>query len=379
MVVLIFTIPGDFHTVAVRWGLERLGIEVVEFLTSDLPDQTSLAIDYTKTRTALLIDGRRFELDEIGVFWNRRLERPKAPEWVHEDDWDVLERECFELGNNARHLLSATVPTINPAGHQNCADRKVLQLHVARSIGMNVSPTVVGNDFESIEALRRSQETIHKPFRFFHWRADPIPRANYAAPTPMMTEDLRRSVESCPMIYQGLVKGQRDVRVACFGEVQIACLITRRQGAGSESLDIRQLMTEGATTADDTNIPPDLSQQIRQYMDQMGLLYAAFDFMIDEYDKWWFLECNESGQFLFIEYFLPSSNLLKLFCLFIARMALGRADLPMPDDIDISIAAFEASGGIEAIKTHQQAHKLSKQNHLPERFQQESMQTSGSV
>jgi glutathione synthase/RimK-type ligase-like ATP-grasp enzyme len=40
---------------------------------------------------------------------------------------------------------------------------------------------------------------------------------------------------------------------------------------------------------------------VHDYLARAGLAYAAFDFAEDEDGFWWFLECNQSGQFGFVE------------------------------------------------------------------------------
>jgi hypothetical protein len=99
-------------------------------------------------------------------------------------------------------------------------------------------------------------------------------------------------------------------------------------------------------------------------MNEMGLKYAAFDFMIDENGNWWFLECNESGQFLYLEYLIPEARLLEKFCHFLVKIAGMQVEQDLLNSADISIAAFEKQGGLQSIVAHRDAHKVSKANLL---------------
>jgi hypothetical protein len=47
--------------------------------------------------------------------------------------------------------------------------------------------------------------------------------------------------------------------------------------------------------------PPAVAAGIREYRDQFGLVYGAFDFVIRPDDEWVFLECNAGGQYGWIE------------------------------------------------------------------------------
>ena len=48
-------------------------------------------------------------------------------------------------------------------------------------------------------------------------------------------------------------------------------------------------------------MPHRIARSVHDYLAFTGLAYAAFDFAEDEDGIWWFLECNQGGQFGFIE------------------------------------------------------------------------------
>ncbi len=47
--------------------------------------------------------------------------------------------------------------------------------------------------------------------------------------------------------------------------------------------------------------PPRVAGAVRAYLREAELAYGAFDFAEDADGIWWFLECNQSGQFGFVE------------------------------------------------------------------------------
>jgi hypothetical protein len=47
--------------------------------------------------------------------------------------------------------------------------------------------------------------------------------------------------------------------------------------------------------------PREVGDALRWFMDDRDLVYGAFDFALDADGTWWFLECNPSGQFLWME------------------------------------------------------------------------------
>jgi D-alanine-D-alanine ligase-like ATP-grasp enzyme len=47
--------------------------------------------------------------------------------------------------------------------------------------------------------------------------------------------------------------------------------------------------------------PPGITEALRAYLSHFGLVFGAFDFAIDTAGQWWFLECNPSGQWAWLE------------------------------------------------------------------------------
>ena len=48
-------------------------------------------------------------------------------------------------------------------------------------------------------------------------------------------------------------------------------------------------------------VPPRVAEAVHTYMKDAELAFGAFDFAEDADGIWWFLECNQSGQFGFVE------------------------------------------------------------------------------
>ncbi|MFD4608909.1 MvdC/MvdD family ATP grasp protein [Streptomyces sp. NPDC058440] len=44
-----------------------------------------------------------------------------------------------------------------------------------------------------------------------------------------------------------------------------------------------------------------LPEALRAYLDHFRLVFGAFDFAVDRQGQWWFLECNPSGQWAWLE------------------------------------------------------------------------------
>jgi hypothetical protein len=47
--------------------------------------------------------------------------------------------------------------------------------------------------------------------------------------------------------------------------------------------------------------PPDVERAVLAFAARSGIAYGSFDFAVDEQGRWWFLEVNEGGQFLWLD------------------------------------------------------------------------------
>ena len=73
----------------------------------------------------------------------------------------------------------------------------------------------------------------------------------------------------------------------------------RSADEGDEIVDFRPRCLEMKHEV--VECPVEVTKSILDYMDIMGLNFAAFDFALDYEGRWLFLECNPNGQWLWLE------------------------------------------------------------------------------
>ena len=84
------------------------------------------------------------------------------------------------------------------------------------------------------------------------------------------------------------------MRVTVIGEQVFSVAIS-----GSDRLDWRTTLDLEYTP---TEVPPAVLAGIREYLRRYGLEYGAFDFICTaDTGAWFFLECNPSGMYGFVE------------------------------------------------------------------------------
>lgn len=106
-------------------------------------------------------------------------------------------------------------------------------------------------------------------------------------------EDIDDSVAGTAHLFQAAVDKVADVRLTVIGDRVFAVRID------SGLLDWRT--DYGALTYTVVDTPAEVGDALRRFLDDRDLVYGAFDFALDADGTWWFLECNPSGQFLWME------------------------------------------------------------------------------
>ncbi|CAM5581611.1 hypothetical protein STENM327S_07357 [Streptomyces tendae] len=95
------------------------------------------------------------------------------------------------------------------------------------------------------------------------------------------------------------VAKRADIRLTVVGEELLAARKTAPASLGPDEVDVR--FAASAESWRPAEVPPRVAEQVRAYLRAAGLAYGALDFAEDGDGTWWFLECNQSGQFGFVE------------------------------------------------------------------------------
>ncbi|OYY67556.1 MAG: hypothetical protein B7Y47_16090 [Sphingomonas sp. 28-63-12] len=355
--------PYDTHVAAVRIGLERLGASAYNWVTSDLPDFATSTIHIpgpkAVPRVRVTHEGVTTDLHQFDVIWNRRRERPLAPEGASPHDAPVIEEECLLHTESMLFLLSKLVRTVNDPFAQRRADRKAVQLHFAASIGLKTVPTLFSNDVAEIsDFYDMHAPLVAKPHRQHGWRDEKktYNELTFDMPPPRTLDP--KSIELCPLILQKKIVRVMEVRVIAFGGKVYAMRTVDEAGR----LDARfESLVKGFDSFTVVDIPRDVAELCNKYLRGMAIEFGAFDFIIDKAGDWFFLECNESGQFLYLEEKVPELRLLDGFCRWLIEIGGGL----VPDDAEeLCLAEVMSSNAMLSYNTDRLTHKNVSSLHL---------------
>ncbi|MEW1642755.1 ATP-grasp ribosomal peptide maturase [Streptomyces sp. NPDC091219] len=293
MTVLVLTCEEDVTADMVVVHLHASGVPVVRIDPADLTGGVALSGEYVHGafRGHLSAGGRLVSVSGLRSIWVRRPGTPatRAPQpsaWLTEEASQAL--YGMLRGSGARWM--------NHPDASRRARHKPWQLRLAQHSGLPVPATLITTFPQAArEFSRRFPDLVVKPVSGAHPQ-DP-PRA---VPTSRVAPDTDFSaVAFGPTLLQRRVAKRADIRLTVVGDRMLAARTATAPDADPGEVDVR--FTTSAQPWRPAEVPPRIAEAVLTYMRDAELAYGAFDFAEDADGTWWFLECNQSGQFGFVE------------------------------------------------------------------------------
>ncbi|WP_128379740.1 MvdC/MvdD family ATP grasp protein [Streptomyces cavernae] len=289
MTVLILTSEEDVTADMVVAQLHATGTPMMRLDPADLPGKAVLSAEYTHGGFdgRLSVNGHVVSLGGLRSVWVRRPGEPAAHA-AHPSPWLTAETRQALFGV----LHSASTRWMNHPRNADQARLKPWQLRVAHLSGFAVPPTV----FTTSPRLAQQFAEEHRDVVVKSASGPPPGDPALALPTTLIGPDADFSdVAAGPALLQRYIPKRADIRLTCVG----ARLFAARKTAEPGQVDGRYGDTGHSWQG--IPVPERIGRSVHDYVDRAGLAYAAFDFAEDEDGHWWFLECNQGGQFGFVE------------------------------------------------------------------------------
>jgi ATP-grasp ribosomal peptide maturase len=266
---------------------------VVRLDPADLPGGVALSGEYVHGafRGHLQSAGRLVSLAGLRSVWVRRpgtaaSRTPEPSAWLTEESSQAL----YGM------LRSSDARWMNHPDAATRARHKPWQLRLAQRCGLPVPATLITTFPQAArEFAERYPDLVVKPVSGAHPQ-DP-PRA---VPTSRIAPDTDfAAVAFGPTLLQRRVAKRADIRLTAVGERLLAARKATAEDADPDDVDVRFAPADIPWRP--TDVPPRVATAVRSYLSAAELAYGAFDFAEDADGTWWFLECNQSGQFGFVE------------------------------------------------------------------------------
>ena len=296
MTVLVIATESDPHTRAVVGTIEDLGGSAEVLDLSRVPQRTSLSIRYTccGERTFQFGgEGGTIDLADVGAIWWRRPQQPQLSSEITDPTHRLFAaNETHEALSGLWYALDAF--WINDPARDHVAHRKVKQLRVAQDVGLRIPDTLITCDPGAARQFidRHGYRAVaYKSFSALEeeWRETRVLRGEEL--------ELLDAVRFAPVIFQEYIEAVYDLRISVVGREVFPAAIHSQQT--DYPADFRMDMDNA--DIEPVTLPQEVTHQLLDLMDRLGLVYGAIDMRLREDGRYVFLEVNPAGQWLFIE------------------------------------------------------------------------------
>lgn len=302
---LILGTARDPHVKRVANRLENAGVscKIIDYNT---PTQIQIKQDRLY-ELDILIDSE--PLPDNILIWNRTKLYPGSPYYFNEYYEDISKNEyerCQEFRSNewkAFYRLLCTIfsdKTINNPFTARLMN-KILQQYIARRVGFFIPSSIVTNIKSEVLDFfdKNHHDVIIKSFSGGRGHArDGEQPTYYGLMTQKVTFDdicvaEEEQISSAPHFLQQNINKDFELRIVVVGSSVFPFKII--------SQDKEYTITDwryGNYIIDfiKTDIDDNLLNRIRKFMQYFGLFIGHFDLIKDKDGNIWFLECNQDGQ-----------------------------------------------------------------------------------
>ncbi|MFG2580407.1 ATP-grasp ribosomal peptide maturase [Streptomyces malaysiensis] len=292
--VLVVTNLDDPTTDLVIGELHGRGVPVVRFDSGDFPATLSFAANITSEGLTgtLTTPTRTADLAAVRSLYYRR---PSGFTFPHLDEQTArfaVTQARYGLGGVLASLPGCLY--VNHPHRIGDAEFKPSGLAAAVTAGFTVPPTLLTSTPDAARAFIKAAggPVIYKPLSAPLYRNDDGVSCTVKV-GEVTADEIDDSVSGTAHLFQERVDKVADVRVTVIGDHVFTVRI------GSDLLDWRTDYDRLTYTL--VEPPLGLTASLYRYLSLFGLVFGAFDFAVDAEGQWWFLECNPSGQWAWLE------------------------------------------------------------------------------
>jgi glutathione synthase/RimK-type ligase-like ATP-grasp enzyme len=295
--IIILSTDADAHLSYVTRHLKDE--EVVLINPADMLDGVD-TIDYHFAKGKVEVFYKDELLADVKSVWVRR------PTLMISRPMPVKSRHVAYVRNAAnRHLdmfnfIFPDALWMSDVNATRVADIKIVQLQLAEKVGFNIPETLFSSTPRRAKAFVQQQGIcIAKTMTHI------MPYKSLAFTKILKKTD---SIDYShlyldPYTFQEYIKPAYELRITVVGDQVFAAKVDGEEidGTNSKFRDWRYAHANNTFKASIADIPDNIAEKCIRFVKEIGLLFGAFDFIVDENGKYWFLEINPGGQWAFIE------------------------------------------------------------------------------
>jgi len=199
------------------------------------------------------------------------------------------------------YLSIKNIPWLNPIQKAYQAENKFLQLQLAESLKLNIPETIVSNNKQKLISFAKENGSVALKImeQNFYKDSEGKLMGLYVNKIEAQTLEEFKEYDENPVTLQAYIEKKFEVRYTVVGNKHLVCKIDSQKSLSTKT-DWRRYDIP-KTPHLEIVAPKDIQEKVTTLMDLLELNYGALDFIVDQNDKWYFLEVNSMGQYLWIE------------------------------------------------------------------------------
>lgn len=264
-------------------------------------DERGVDLHIKNVRNGLEVYGH-----DINSVWERRPTLPT--ELVYRNCAEIDKYNLGEAGGFLSFLLYYVSDKFSIGHHlyDRSAASKMLQLKIAKELGMNVPATCFSNRKADIVAFSQNYEYVTlKPIEAdFLCFGDEYEYVFYTrkVKSSLLAEQPEEAFLQTVSYVQDYVEKDFELRVTVVCDKCFGCRINSQvMDEDRGKIDWRQGYDYGLQH-EVFELPNYIQCFCRNFLSRMHLNFGCFDFVVTPKGQYVFLECNPNGQWLWIEY-----------------------------------------------------------------------------
>jgi hypothetical protein len=303
MKILILTHTNDNKSVdKVTEIIKNKGGQVVRFNTDGYPGDLLISTSERngKWQNSLMINNEVHNIEDFSSIWFRRIrigERIRALVDQKYIGPSVQEARKTFYGM----LAAAECFQFDCFWRLEMADRKQLQLKVAKEVGLNIPKTLITNSHEEVKRFASTCPSgiIAKMQSSFAIYEDGQEKVVFTNAIDAYDESLS-DLAYCPMTFQENIQKKLELRVVVVGN-KIFTAAVDSQKTDETKTDWRKRGNELTRNWAPYVLPKDIEEKILNFMEYFKLNYGAIDIILTPDNKYYFLEINPGGEFYWLD------------------------------------------------------------------------------
>ncbi|MDR3409488.1 MAG: hypothetical protein P4L87_00835 [Formivibrio sp.] len=301
--ILVVTCRDDPHAdhVIEELNYRKLGDHVVRLNTEDFIGNCDVVFNDGVSSIRILDSGRMVDTTSIRSVWYRRPGELKAQSVDDQFIASYIEQQSTAFLRGFYFQTHTYTLWINSLTAMHAARHKMVQLQLARKIGLRVPRTLVTNNpSQAVRFISAIERLCVKSIGDHHARASEFIYP-YLTVRTSREEIMERASDifACPTMIQEYIDKQFDVRVIVFGGAIYAFAIYSQENR--ESIVDFRAVSPAELMHKPIILPDDLVGLIQDLMSRQGLVFGALDFVYGMDGAYYFLENNVNGQWLWLE------------------------------------------------------------------------------